>query len=789
MSNRRSRNKPLTAPKVDVRTEAKQSQAEWEEDLKKLWKLLKNATPENKAKIMSQLDDKTVTALRTMGNPYKKPVIDDKSNRMLVFSVINLTEKYSQRFAMTSLIGFINRMLDEYKPDTPTVPKGSKEYISENAPEFATPYNEKVKAAQRRKPDATYRHELEQCKKRIEEVRTKLALPVISDDVAKKNTEVKKLEVNGSPLDEFTPGITATEQTTLQEELRKLAKDSFILRAKIAKYQLYLLHSDTKELREQHEKLTKELKARTDEEKAHVELLRVRKIKLDKRVRAEREGREALKNDLQDTMGEDMKKVEAMRAEGKRVEDLPEDEQWAIKSKLRTVLTINDMQRAVEEFEKDVNSTQADLTRVQGQIADFNAKLQKLNDEIKDLEAKTEAHMGFFKALKEEYTEKLARTKTGPTAVQKVAGHVKHHKKQEGPHPLDEVDIVKMDLTEEEFDAIAEEVKKELGVTKTAEEYTEEVQNTIRKFLDQYLVYNPDNHVRCSYKPNYEDPTRDPIDIEKERKEKEVKYERVLWPPDDTFFRWNRYIENNYEELRQATDDIYSEKSDFEFAIVPYKVFEGPDEKKVMEEVREYQRKYADEFEADILCARFFNWNLLGSWAQNREVRDFYNKNTEIIKRILDQNKEDQQMGPKLMKDRATKEKQKNIKESGPDAYGFSEIKKHSRTAAELERHGAKPIKEIETRNVIKDAGPIPASSIPRDDRESTKDEVEVGVHVVQPQLRPGKRRVRGVTESFKFNIPTEKLPEGAVQVETIYDVTKRKEREKKDGMSSLFDQ
>lgn len=747
--SRRNRGKKATEPQVDIRSEAKKSQEEFEDDLKKLWKILQTAKPADREKIMKQLDEKTVTALRTMHNPYKKPVIDDKTNKVLLFSVINLTEKYSQRFAMTSLIGFVNRMLDEWKPAE------AEEMVSENSAEFATPYNAKVKAAQRQKPDTVYRQELEDTKKRMEEVRTQLEATDLTEE---KSQELRK-------------------------KLGKLAKETFYVRAKIAKYQLYLLNSDVKELRDEHTKLSKELKAREDEERAHLELLRVRKVKLEKRLRVEKEGKDALKDDLKETMGADMEKAAKLRDEGKSIEDLPEAEKWAIKSKLRTVLTIQDMERSVLSFESEVTNTQADVTRVQGQVAAIKTRLAELEAQIKVLEEKIESHLGFFRALKEEYTEKINKTSKAPVAKSgKPAKALK--KRAEHVHPLDEVEISKFELTEEEYDALADEVKKSLNLAKTAEEYTEEIQNHIRKFMDHHFVYNPDNHVRCSYKPNYEDPTRTPIDIDQERKEKEVKYERLLWPPDDTFFRWNRYVENNYEELRQATDDIYAEKSDFEFAIVPYKVFEGPDENKVMEEVREYQRKYADEFEADILAARFFNWNLLGSWAQNREVRDFYNKNTEIIKRILDQNKEDQQMGPKLMKDRANKEKSKNVKKDGPDAYGFNEIKKHSKTAAELERHGAKPIRDIDTSNVIKDEGPIPASSIPRDNRESTDKEVEVGVHVIKPELRRGKRRMRGVTDSFKFNIPAEELPDGAVNVSNVVDQQKKLLEDEKKGSS-----
>lgn len=773
MAKRVTKSKPEGEVKVGIRESAQAAEAQWEESVKKLWKVLKTATPEKKKKIVENLDEKTITALRTMNNPMKKPVIDDGSNRYLAFSAINLTEKYSQRFAMTSCIGFIYRMLDEYEPEE------SKQYVSENSPEFANIYNKKVKEYKRNIPDMELRKEFENCKEKVEQLKE----------------AVKLLKQDDGP-----DAVSALQ--TKGEALKAALKESYVIRSKIAKYQLYLVGQDIKEAKEESEKLGKELKVREADLKVaqdehsialtrfqkKLKLEEVRQSRLAERKAAgqppleetdesqdpqdpqdpqasEKTDETSEKQKLEnEAVPVDRVKYEDpdeqifrdLRKQGKKIEDLPSEKQSELRKKMRTLLNFNDMRRPVSSFDQEVRNKQASVSILEHKIQDMRGKIKNYENTIAELEKTEIKHEEFVANIRKEYDEKIRASSTNKDKVKKLA------KKD---HPLEKVEVETRELNEDEYDKLAEEVKKQLNITKTAEEYTEDVQNGIEKFLNKYFVYNPDNHVRCSYKPNYDDPTRTPIDVEKERKEKEAKYERLLWPPDDTFHRWNRYIENNYEELRQATDDIYCEKSDFEYGIVPYKVFEGKDEKKVQAEIHDFQRKYADEFEADILVAKFFNWNLMGSWAQNRELRDFYNKNTEIIKRILDQNKEDMQMGAKLMKDRANKKKAENEKEAGPHSKGFTEVGRHMAKA--LEQHGAKPVEDIVTKNYIKNDAPIPVDSVPKDQGESTKDEVEVGVHVIRPELRKGKRRMRGHTDQSKFHIPAEKLPEGGLSVTT----------------------
>jgi hypothetical protein len=68
-------------------------------------------------------------------------------------------------------------------------------------------------------------------------------------------------------------------------------------------------------------------------------------------------------------------------------------------------------------------------------------------------------------------------------------------------------------------------------------------------------------------------------------------------------------------------------------------------------------------------------WSFLGAFKKNREKIEFYNKNTSILKSILDRHTEDKKLGEDLMQKRVKKEKAKNIAKYGPDAPGLATYK------------------------------------------------------------------------------------------------------------------
>ena len=152
----------------------------------------------------------------------------------------------------------------------------------------------------------------------------------------------------------------------------------------------------------------------------------------------------------------------------------------------------------------------------------------------------------------------------------------------------------------------------------------------------------------------------------------EARHAVDVLPPQDTFHRWNYYTEVNMEELRTATDAIYHEKPDLDWAFIIYEFFEGTPEENA-EAFRKFRDKHQDEVKADIKHTNLGQWTLLADFKENREKVEFLNKHTEVLKRIFDKSAEDKKLGGDLMRKRVRTVKAKNIKKAGPDAPGLSE--------------------------------------------------------------------------------------------------------------------
>ena len=146
-------------------------------------------------------------------------------------------------------------------------------------------------------------------------------------------------------------------------------------------------------------------------------------------------------------------------------------------------------------------------------------------------------------------------------------------------------------------------------------------------------------------------------------------------PPQDTFHRWAYYAEVNYEELRTVTEALYPERADLDWAIGIWDEFEGTSEE-VDAAFEKYCHRYQDEMPSAVRALSFGAWSLLADFKENRKKIEFFNKNTEVLKRILDRHAEDKRMGAELMRNRVRQTKARNIVEDGPDAPGLKEYKR-----------------------------------------------------------------------------------------------------------------
>jgi hypothetical protein len=146
-------------------------------------------------------------------------------------------------------------------------------------------------------------------------------------------------------------------------------------------------------------------------------------------------------------------------------------------------------------------------------------------------------------------------------------------------------------------------------------------------------------------------------------------------PPQDTFHRWNYFTEVNYEEIRTLTECLYPERPDLDWAVAIWNVLTGNTQEELDEQFNMYCQKHQDELPSVIKLLEIGKWCLLADFKENRKNIQFYNKNTEVLKRIIDRHTEDKKIGTELMRNRVRQAKAKNIAEVGPDAPGLKTYK------------------------------------------------------------------------------------------------------------------
>lgn len=182
-------------------------------------------------------------------------------------------------------------------------------------------------------------------------------------------------------------------------------------------------------------------------------------------------------------------------------------------------------------------------------------------------------------------------------------------------------------------------------------------------------------------------------------------------PPQDTFHRWSYYTEVNYEEIRTITEALYPERVDIDWAVALWDVFEGT-QTEVDAAFEKHCQRYQDELPSTIKALQFGGWTPLADFKENRKNVQFYNKHTEILKRILNRHADDKRIGAELMRNRVRQTKARNIAEAGPDAEGLSNYKRVSgEQGHELgAKGGEKVISQEEMKRLEKARGSVKAA-------------------------------------------------------------------------------
>lgn len=237
-------------------------------------------------------------------------------------------------------------------------------------------------------------------------------------------------------------------------------------------------------------------------------------------------------------------------------------------------------------------------------------------------------------------------------------------------------------------------------------------------------------------------------------------------PPQDSFHRWGYYTEVNYDALRSATEAIYCEKPDLDWALILYEYQEGSTEE-VDKWFASFRDKHQDEVISSIRALDFGGWTLLGDFKENRSRISFLNKHTEVLRRILDRHEEDKRIGKELMKHRVRRLKAQNIREEGPDAPGLKEYRAQN---TKLGSMGAeRVITPAEMKRLEKARGDLSLAKELEvlDQYKATIVELETAAKA-RKLLPEEQRQLADAKDSLKMAEEMLHVPEDAIQVDVF---------------------
>ena len=211
----------------------------------------------------------------------------------------------------------------------------------------------------------------------------------------------------------------------------------------------------------------------------------------------------------------------------------------------------------------------------------------------------------------------------------------------------------------------------------------------IRDFLNETLTFNPDKHVRSAYKKNPGDTTRNKLKTKKKQqpftkgdkdpvKRQLTEYDRATSkiPSADLYYNLRHYMDNNYDALRIATNDIYSEKPDLDYTLVIYDSFATE------EKAREFINRHQNDVISDIRVCLQNCWTFQSAFRQNQDKVICGNTQTQILQEILDTAQQNQTFAKDFLNKRIARKKEQNIRECGEDDETFLRNYKKEHAAA-----------------------------------------------------------------------------------------------------------
>jgi hypothetical protein len=157
---------------------------------------------------------------------------------------------------------------------------------------------------------------------------------------------------------------------------------------------------------------------------------------------------------------------------------------------------------------------------------------------------------------------------------------------------------------------------------------------------------------------------------------------RDLIPPTDVYWRYNNYFDKHYEQLLLATRDLYHEKPDFDYAIQPHGWFNSK------EEANEWRIKHASDLKSSVIVSPTAEWSLISAYQANVDRAEYFGQNMALLEEMFKKNSQDQQIGKELIKHRATRAKQRQLKKDPQTKIGKDFMANYGKEARALSSMG-----------------------------------------------------------------------------------------------------
>ncbi len=605
-------------------------------------------------------------------NPYGRTI--DGKERLMCGSLTVIRDEYAKKFFMTSIIGYLFRALNEWNVPENVPAVDINDYIKN--PDVLKP----PEMANGQAPDPAMLQAYEESRAWME--KRIIVLQFLQDTLLFNPDEhVRSAHIPNPDEPERKPIATAAAQLAVYHRRSELqAKKKQDLKAlykadTMVEYVDRVLFAVPEQeyqdkLRDLKKKMLKDLKDRRDELK---DLTTRTKITVHKKIVS--------------TNGEE-KDIVVMR-------DVTEDDIAAANTRIKALNII--------------------IGRLISNLAEVDDRMQRYTDYIAWKERKAQEEIEMKKAAELEMAEREKHTRFADSLemkekiayVERMNAKFDAQRKKEQEHAESVILVGKEEIPVADSKAVIEAVDKVLASnvetataeldmsavaeTKDSPVVTEVAAKKPKKKFDKNIV-RPKAHVMPPSTDEIEADAMRLVTGEKTDKDPHVtKRVTEIIPPHDIYSKLNRYIEQNHDALRNAVTDLYCEKPDIETMFNPYDIFD--DDPPSVKNARTKDQKATDFVErnknttiAPIITFTTNRWNLMGSFAENKERVQYFNSQTNVLEEMANQIQRDQMLGRDLMQKRKEKKRREN-RELGKDEVDegdkkFEEWKKLNAPAA-----------------------------------------------------------------------------------------------------------